>query len=190
MKLSRTALALLPSLLLTLSITAASAQLLTDGNSQLPSCATNCPLLNQAAQACGGTQSADQQIWSCFCQSAYLTTLKTSPSGICDGVCTSSNDNQQLMTWYNTNCGSDYGASEHAGSQTGASASASTTSAATGTAAVQTRTDAAQPTTSTFSTAGAGSVGADDDDSYKGSWWHAHYVWHLCPVLLVNVRTS
>jgi hypothetical protein len=33
---------------------------LSNGNSQFPACAQSCSLVNQAAQACGGTASADQ----------------------------------------------------------------------------------------------------------------------------------
>lgn len=152
--------------------------MLVDGTSQLPACAASCPLLVQAAEACGGTQTASQQIWSCFCQSGYLTSLKSSPNGICDGVCgAGTSDNQQVMTWYNSNCGSDFGASEHpdtkAGGATttnlGAAGTSSTTLVTVGTSGV-----AALPTTS----ASSGQVSGDDGDetSYEGSWWDAHYV--------------
>ncbi|KAK3109667.1 hypothetical protein LTR53_016827 [Teratosphaeriaceae sp. CCFEE 6253] len=108
-----------PPLLLLLAATTATAQLLTNGNSQLPSCATGCALLQQAAQACGGTTTASQTIWSCFCQSGYLVSLYSSPSGICDASCTAASDNQRVMTWFTTNCGTDHGASEHADAGSG-----------------------------------------------------------------------
>jgi len=165
--------------LLAFTITTTTAQLLTNGNSQLPSCATTCPLLEQAAAACGGTTTADQAIWSCFCQSAYLTSLKTSDTGICDSVCTSASDGQQVVTWFNSNCGTDDGASEHADSGTttvvaviSTSTSYSSTSTATATAAVAATSDAALPST----TASGSEVDPADQTSYTGNWWSSHWV--------------
>ncbi|KAI6914712.1 hypothetical protein KC318_g4355 [Hortaea werneckii] len=184
MKLSTASSTLLTALLFL--ITSTTAQLLVDGTSQLPACAASCPLLVQAAQACGGTQTASQQIWSCFCQSGYLTSLKSSPNGICDGVCgAGTSDNQQVMTWYNSNCGSDFGASEHpdtnAGGATTTSAGVAGTTSST-LATVGTSGVAALPTTS----ASSGQVSGDDGDetSYEGSWWDAHYKWVIMLIVL------
>ncbi|KAI6804176.1 hypothetical protein KC327_g16669 [Hortaea werneckii] len=184
MKLSTASTTLLTALLFL--ITSTTAQLLADGTSKFPACAASCPLLVQAAQACGGTQTASQQTWSCFCQSGYLTSLKSSPNGICDGVCgAGTSENQQVMTWYNSNCGSDFGASEHpdtnAGGATTTSAGAAGTSSST-LATIGTSGVAALPTTS----ASSGQVSGDDGDetSYEGSWWDAHYKWVIMIIVL------
>ena len=143
---------------------AAADGVLTNGNSQLPSCAQGCGLLIQAAQACGGTSTASQATWSCFCQSGYLKSLYQSAAGICDSTCTNPSDNQQVSTWYNSNCGTDFGAKEHAGD-----APAATTTAG-----------GAQTTSSS---AGAGATGSSDGSTYSidentsgSDWWAKHYV--------------
>lgn len=163
-------------LLTSLLSTSASAQLLTNGNSQFPSCASTCQLLNQAAQACGGTASADQATWACFCQSAYLRNLYSSPTGICDAYCTNPSDNQQVMTWYKGNCGTDLGASEHANA---AETTSSATAGVATTAAASTTSGAVLPTTSSS----GGTVTPDNETSSGGSWWDQHYVCRLPPVL-------
>ncbi|EMC90822.1 hypothetical protein BAUCODRAFT_80748 [Baudoinia panamericana UAMH 10762] len=159
----------------------ASAQLLTNGNSQLPSCAATCTLLNQAAQACSGTATADQGTWSCFCQSAYLKTLYTTPNGVCDQFCTNPSDNQQVMTWYTSNCGSDNGAIEHAGSATGATTVVvtSTSMTSTTTAAAATS-DGVQPTT----TASGGSASVSNLNTSNADWWSIHYRWVIMLIVL------
>jgi len=155
------------------------AQVLVNGNSQLPSCATGCTLLQQAAQACGGVSAADQAIWSCFCQSGYLKTLYTSPDGICDSSCTSASDQQQVMTWYKSNCGTDDGASEHAGSgstSTSTSAGAGATTATSGGA-------------SSPSTTASGGVTSSANNLTSGErWWHDHYVWTRADDLAHDAR--
>lgn len=171
MKLPRTHTFASTSALLSCLASLTSAQLLTNGNSQLPSCASSCTLLNQAAQACGGTTTADQAIWVCFCHSAYLTSLYSSPNGICDQSCTDPSDNQQVMTWYTSNCGTDYGASEHADSGATTVVITSTSTSAAPTVAAGTSA-AALPTT----TASGGTVEPDSRGSGDGSWWSTHYV--------------
>lgn len=164
------------TLLALLSASLASAQLLAQG---LPTCAQSCTLLNQAAQACGGTASANQAIWACFCQSGYLTSLYDSPSGICDAFCTDPSQNQQVMSWYQGNCGSDNGASEHAdngGGQTTVVITSTSTSATPGVAA---------PTTNTAATARPASTSAVPAGSRRpadeGSWWDNHWVRYIFP---------
>ncbi|KAK3109564.1 hypothetical protein LTR53_017052 [Teratosphaeriaceae sp. CCFEE 6253] len=167
----------LPPVLLLLAATA-TAQLLTNGNSQLPSCATGCALLQQAAQACGGTTTASQTIWSCFCQSGYLVSLYSSPAGICDASCTAASDNQQVMTWFTTNCGTDHGASEHAGAGSGGgttvvviTSTSTPASAATG---------AALPST----TASGGTVEPNTHTSSGSTWWNGHWKWVVMLIVL------
>ncbi|KAK1083718.1 hypothetical protein LTR33_003093 [Friedmanniomyces endolithicus] len=163
--------------------TTTTAQLLTNGNTQLPSCASNCPLLAQAEQACGGTTSATQAIWSCFCQSGYLTSLYNSPAGICDAVCTSPSDNQQVMTWFTTNCGKDDAASEHAAAGSGGGGGGGTTVVvvtSTSTSAIATGTGAVLPST----TASGGTVEPDVHTSSGRTWWDLHWKWVLMLIVL------
>lgn len=159
------------ALLALLSASLASAQLLAQG---LPACAQTCTLLNQAATACSGLQSANQGTWACFCQSAYLKTLYSSPSGICDAFCTDPAQNQQVMTWYQSNCGTDNGASEHADNGSGGQTTVVITSTSTSA-------NPAAPTTATRGAAATASSGssaqnANRKQSEGGSWWDNHWV--------------
>jgi hypothetical protein len=165
---------MLPTILLTtlfalLSSSFASAQLLAAEG--LPTCAQTCTFLNQAAQACSGTASANQATWACFCQSGYLTGLYSSPTGICDAFCTDPTQNQQVMTWYTGNCGTDNGASEHADDGSGGGqptvAAAPTTTAAT--PATTTR-------AATSASSSSGSQTANRTQGEEGSWWDNHWV--------------
>lgn len=157
---------------------------LTNGNSQFPACAQACPLLVQAAQACSATDVASQGAWVCFCQSAYLTNLRSSATGICDSTCTNPTDLQQVSTWYNTNCGSDFGASEHSGSGTTTTTPAAGAGAAGGATPPEDESAPAAATSSTSPSSSAPpssngqntlngvSIGADA----PGTWWSNHYV--------------
>jgi len=174
---------MLPTMLLTtifalLSSSLASAQLLAAQG--LPACAQTCTLLNNAAQACSGTASANQATWSCFCQSGYLTGLYSSPSGICDAFCTDPAQNQQVMTWYTGNCGTDNGASEHADDGSGGQ----TTTAA----AAPTTTSAATPATTTraatSASSSAGAQTANRTQAEEGSWWDNHWKWIVMVIVL------
>lgn len=170
------------------SLVAAQQGVISNGNSQLPACAQSCPLLVQAAQACTATNTATQSNWACFCQSAYLTTLTSSAVGICDAVCTNPTENAQVSTWYNSNCGSDFGASEHAGD--GNAGGAATTDAAGAPAATASASSPAAATRSAGSSAGNTSGGAT---KHVGTWWEEHYVSHirLCPdVQLTSARNG
>jgi hypothetical protein len=170
------------TLLAVLCASRTSAQLLAQG---LPACAQSCTILNQAATACGGLASANQVIWSCFCQSAYLTTLHSSPSGICDAFCTDASQNQQIMTWYQGNCGSDNGASEHADDRSGAQTTVTLTStSSSATAAV-----------GTTATKGAAAIASSTTQSSNGklsdgsSWWDNHWV-RLQPQVFLTYKAA
>ncbi|OCL13926.1 hypothetical protein AOQ84DRAFT_371747 [Glonium stellatum] len=94
---------LLP-LLLILSATVASAQTVID-YSKLPACARQCGVLSQAETGCvpPAAQTTNQATYqSCFCQSAFLTTLKTSPS-LCEPACDAA-DAAAIENWYVALC--------------------------------------------------------------------------------------
>lgn len=175
---------LTPILGLVLLVTATTAQILTTGKPAIPACGLTCGKgsspLQQAITACGGESASNQQIWSCFCQSAYLKSLYSTPNGICDAFCTDPAQNQQIMAWYTGNCGTDLGASEHA-EQAGASsaAGAAPTTQATGAAAAGTTTTGKPKATGITLTNGNG-IGdhAPADGTYQqpGGWWANHYV--------------
>lgn len=128
-------------------------------SSTFPQCGLSCTTLQQAQTLCvpptaQGTQAI---LVGCFCQSALLTTLKTSGATVCPG-CTSASDQQLLVTWYNTYCSSG-------GTVGGPS---TTTTAATGTATTTGATGTATTTTTTAATATANSVNAS---SAPKSWY-------------------
>ena len=80
-----------------LASAAVAQQLLQFGAGGLPSCAQQCQPLTNAQNAC---QPSSPQPVTCFCQSAYLTSLKTTANGLCDSACTSQSDRNQLFSWY------------------------------------------------------------------------------------------
>jgi len=67
---------------------------------ELPACAQQCTYLTQAQAACISAAGGEQ---ACFCQSAYLTTLKQSPNGLCDAFCTQP-DLDRIYSWYTQLC--------------------------------------------------------------------------------------
>ncbi|EME80510.1 uncharacterized protein MYCFIDRAFT_86910 [Pseudocercospora fijiensis CIRAD86] len=178
---------MISSLLLGVLVTiAASAQALTqgvlsNGNSNLPSCAQSCPLLIQAAQACSATNTATQANWICFCQSAYLTTLRSSAVGICDSTCTNPTDNNQISTWYNSNCGSDNGASEHAAGDAAATGVPTTTTAG---GAASTAKGGSAATAGSGATASSAPVDTSFKEQCAGDWWTCHYKWIIMLIVL------
>lgn len=123
----------LPVLLFTLFSTAWAADknlIPTSPSSSFPACGLSCSTLTSAQDSC--TASPDQASWfSCFCQSALLTSLKSTGS-----VCANcgASDQALLSTWYNNYCnsgGTDTGASNSNGAGTPvASTAPSGTSAA------------------------------------------------------------
>lgn len=157
------------------ALAAAQQGVLSNGNSQLPQCGQTCAKLQQAAQACSATDTASQTAWICFCQSAYLTTLYTSGTGICDDTCTSQSDASQISTWYKSNCGSDNGASEHAG-DTGAAASTSAAAGASSTSAAGSAATSSGSTTTTGNTGSSNSNSGTTSNKQTGDWWSNHYV--------------
>lgn len=169
---------LLPYLLLLSSPSLVFAQqnVLTNGNSQLPACAQNCPLLQQANTACAST-GTPQAAWTCFCQSAYLTNLYNTAVGICDSVCTDATQNAQVSTWYKSNCGTDNGVKEQAGDT---QIAAATTAAAATTTATTNNAAAAAATPTPTSGSGSGSTSSASSSSSSSSsgesWWSGHYV--------------
>lgn len=159
--------------LLPLLLASTTAQVLTSGNGQLPTCAQTCSNLVRAAQACGGNAGTSTTIWSCFCQSAYITPFENNPAGVCTDTCTSASDNQNVMQWYKTNCGSDYGASEHGAGGTTTVVSTSTSATAAG--GQQTASSASAASATSTSGADVQGQGAAQTQQ-EGSWWSTHYV--------------
>jgi hypothetical protein len=144
----------------------ASAQVLVPqaASNSFPACALSCTTLLSAQGGCvpPAAPVTDQAIYvSCFCQSALLTTLHTSPDGTCDPYCTVESDRQELMAWYNNFCA------------TGGSASVASTSTV---AAPQTTiiyiTSTAAPTSTATTTSGASSASSGSN----GSWYDAHRI--------------
>jgi len=162
---------------LLLTTTPVLAQVLTSGTGQLPTCAQTCSNLVRAAQACGGNAGTSTTIWSCFCQSAYLTPFTNNPAGVCTDTCTSAADNQGVMGWFGRNCGSDYGASEHANAGAGAGGATAAASTSTSAAAAGGQQTASSGAASATSTSGADVQGQGAAQTQQeGSWWSSHYV--------------
>ena len=133
----------------------------------LPACASTCPVLIQAQSGCVPpaapvTNQATYQ--SCFCQSAYLTSLKSSNNNICAPQCSDS-DFAAIDTWYKGLCGGNAAAGQATTIAT-LTPTPTTTLATTTTAAVRPTTSAPQ--------VGAGDIGIDpgDNPSKSGAAWY------------------
>lgn len=130
-------------LLFSLSSAHAASLIPTAGSDSFPQCAVDCSVLQQAQDSCtAGPQSS----WvSCFCESALLTSLKSSGS-LCTS-CTATADQSQLSSWYKSYCSSG-GKPDNA-----ATTATSTTSTATAAGATNTATNTASSANSNYSTA-------------------------------------
>lgn len=153
-------------LLLTLICQASAQQLLVFGSSALPECAKQCGVLSQAQAACTPPQAAVTTAVtyeSCFCQSAYLTTLKTDPASSCGTVC-SGTDLSQIAQWYTNNC-ADGGVAAAAS----VSASGTTTTAAAATEAAATSTSTSTSSSSVDADNGSSGI-TEEQDPDAGGW--------------------
>lgn len=110
-------------LLLPLTVWAADKNLIpTSASDSFPTCGLQCSQLYAAQDSC--TANPDSSTWvSCFCQSAFVSNLKTSGA-----VCTNcdSNDQSKVSSWYTNYCNS--------GGTDKGTTSTSTTSSSTSTA--------------------------------------------------------
>jgi hypothetical protein len=110
----------------------------TAASSTFPACALSCAVLTQAQDSCipPAAPVTNQATYvNCFCQSALLTTLHTSPDSLCTAYCTVESDRQLLEQWYNNFCTSGGTAAT-----TKSSTTVSSTGTATATLAAQTGT--------------------------------------------------
>lgn len=72
----------------------------------LPACASACPSLTDAQANCipPAVPAADQTAYeSCFCQSAFLQPLFTSPNGVCDEFCAQP-ELDRIWEWFTGLC--------------------------------------------------------------------------------------
>lgn len=80
----------------------------TSPSSSFPSCAVNCAVLLQAQTACipPNVAATDQITYeNCFCQSASLQPLYSTPDAICAGECnTAESDRETLQSWFLNFC--------------------------------------------------------------------------------------
>lgn len=132
----------------------------TSSSSTFPECGVTCPILLQAQDACVPPQAAvttDSTYISCFCQSAYLTGLKSS-GAICT-TCTSSSDQQLLETWYNGYCAGGY------------TSTLTNTATATTTSSSTTSTGATTTTASSSTSTSTGSASGNSSSSSASHGW-------------------
>lgn len=125
--------------------------------SKLPSCASKCQTLTSANSACvppTAPQTDQGTYQSCFCSSTALTTLYSTPSGICDSTC-SSTDMSTIQQWYIQLCTGGVVETPGSGSGTASQTSSSTT------APSSTTTNVLQTGTSNASNSGSSSSNAN-----------------------------
>ena len=127
--------------------------------SSLPPCAQTCPVLVQAQSACvppAALVSNPATYQSCFCQSAFLVSLRsTSNSNICAPQCPDG-DFATIASWYKGMCGISGGAP-----------AATTLTTSTTSAGIPTSTTGASSTA-------VGSVGGQTQPASSGPNWYAN----------------
>ncbi|KAL1852310.1 hypothetical protein Plec18170_006038 [Paecilomyces lecythidis] len=137
------------------------------GSDTFPACAVDCQTLEQAQDSCvpPAAPVTNQATYvSCFCQSALLTQLRSSPAGVCSAC--SAADSQKLQQWYNNFC------------STGGNVQTTTTSTST------TATNAAA--------AAAATTTGSHTKSYPSppSWISTHYQWIIMIIILAIGLTA
>ncbi|KAJ6116062.1 hypothetical protein N7523_006479 [Penicillium sp. IBT 18751x] len=127
----------------------------TSASSTFPSCGLSCSELYAAQDSC--TANADSSTWvSCFCQSSFVSNLKTS-GAVCSNC--DASDQALVSTWYSNYCSSG-------GTTTSTTSSATSSSTSTATAA------SSSSKSSTSATNG------------NQSWWSTHYQWVIMLIVL------
>ncbi|MCJ1393727.1 hypothetical protein MMC18_006603 [Xylographa bjoerkii] len=140
----------------------------------LPACAQTCVALTQASQSCASNQAAYQ---SCFCQSALLTSLKTSSTdNICAPQCGDA-DFATIASWYNGQCGAS---ASGAPATTPSTLLTSTTSNAGSAPTLATTTGDAP----SAATSDSGLPPNDAAPSNGQAWFSTHYQWVIMLIVL------
>jgi len=158
------------------------------GSATFPQCALSCETLVAAQNSCLPPEApvSDQSIYTnCFCDSALLTQLHTSPDGTCDANCPAASDRQLLENWYNSFCNSG------TTTTTTTSGTNSATTMSTVTAGVTTEI-VLLPSTVTPSSTAASSTSTsntyttpEDASTSNSSWMHTHWRWILMIVIVI-----
>ena len=132
----------------------------------LPSCAPVCPALINAQQACAPTASDQATYKTCFCESAYLNTVQTSPSNICSPQCSDA-DFGSIANWFKGFCGVQASTSA-AGQGTPTTALTSITTPGTGGTTSSVTTNSATPVPE---------AAGDGTDADEGNSWEDPPMW-------------
>lgn len=152
------------SIVASLAAVASAQQLLVYSDTALPSCAQQCTVLQNAQTGCipPAAPVTDALIYeSCFCQSGYLTTLKSAGSTICSDVCEAS-DVAKIASWYQSNC-ADNGAAAAARVSAGTATDSTT---ATGVSTVASTLSTSTSGSSSSSSSSQGSSSSQNADSH------------------------
>jgi hypothetical protein len=130
----------------------------TGANGQFPACAASCAVLQQAQSTCL-TQTGQQQTGlaaeNCFCQSATLQGLYSTPDALCVAECPTSTDRAGLRTWFMSFC-AQVGQGIDPNAQTSSATPTATATDSTGTTTA-TATDAGSSDSSTTAQNGSAS---------------------------------
>ncbi len=169
MKTMRSPVVVFSSLLLTLLHPVSGQSIIpTSSSGQFPGCALGCTVLLQAQSSCvppNVPTSNSITYENCFCQSASLQPLYSTPDSVCAGECTIESDRDQLRAWFTNFC-----------QQVGAGIDPLTTSSVTVVTVTSTNTPAATATST-----GTGSAPASSSSP--------HQSWYVC-LLRCIVRSN
>lgn len=153
------------ALALALTTTLTSAQFLNNQQyGALPACTSNCPALSGPQSTCAAND------WACFCSGVWAQ-IEAAPTQICAQTCTSPADVALAYQWYNSNCGSDNGATAHPGGASGGSGSSSGNGGNGNSGGSGTGSSSPSAPSSTSS---SGSSSSSNNEPQ--SWWAGHWV--------------
>ncbi|KAI5199421.1 hypothetical protein E4T39_06246 [Aureobasidium subglaciale] len=156
-----------------LAACASAQQLLVYSDTALPSCAQQCTVLQSAQTGCipPAAPVTDAVIYeSCFCQSGYLTPLKTAGSTLCSDVCEAA-DVAKIASWYQSNCADN-----------GVAAAASVS--ATGTTTDPTATRSASTSASSAGSSSGSQSAKNQNTEPQHSWWTDHWKWIVMLIVI------
>jgi len=159
------------------------------GSATFPQCALSCETLVAAQNSClpPAAPVSDQSIYtSCFCESALLTQLHTSPDGTCDANCPGESDRQLLENWYNSFCNSGTTTTTTAGGTNSATTMSTVTAGVTTEIVLLPSTVTPSSTAASSTSTGSDSYNTPEYASASNSsWMHTHWRWILMIIVVI-----
>ncbi|KAL2801877.1 hypothetical protein BJX63DRAFT_146157 [Aspergillus granulosus] len=151
-----------------------------------PACGLTCTNLIQADDSCTpptAVVSNAQTYFSCFCQSALLANLQTSPWGTCD-TCTTEADATLLQQWYVNSCANGLPEDTDSSSDT-ADEVEDTTTGNTNSNSNSNNNNADNTNSAAAADTSSSPASGSRNNPQPQSWWDGHYQWVIMVIVLV-----